>query len=262
MNPLIQLHDSHIHYSFASARHRDVICVPHLHHSMEVILVNEGTLTMTVSGREYRIPAGSGIFVSSFEVHAFASPSPNRCHVLMFTRDLVPQFFSLLQSSTPQVHLFTPSPAAFSLADSYLPGEENHPDYFIAMAVLSPLLAEILTQCRFASGCSHQGDSFYKTVSYMNEHFLEDISLTSTAKAVGLHPVTLSRLFSEKFKSSFSGYLNYLRCSHAAQLLKNTGDSCTQIALQSGFGSIRSFNRAFQALYAITPTQFRHPGKG
>lgn len=261
MNPLIQLHDSHIHYSCASARHRDVNCVPHLHHSMEVILVNEGTLNMTVSSREYQIPAGSGIFVPSFEVHAFDSPTPNRCHVLMFTQDLVPQFFTFLQTSTPQIHLFTPSPAAFSLSDSHLPEEENHPDYFTAMAVLSPLLAEILAQCRFAPGCSRQGDSFYKTVTYMNEHFLEDISLTSTAKAVGLHPVTLSRLFSEKFKSSFSGYLNYLRCSHAARLLKNSGDSCAQIALQSGFGSIRSFNRAFQELYGTTPTQFRRAGK-
>jgi len=106
-------------------------------------------------------------------------------------------------------------------------------------------------------GANRQGDSFYKTVAYMNSHFTENISLTSTAKAVGIHPVTLSRLFSEKFKSSFSGYLGYLRCSHGARLLQNTGDSCAQIAYRSGFGSIRSFNRAFRELYGITPTEYR-----
>ena len=257
MNPLILLHDAHILYSFASVRHRDVTCIPHLHHSMEIILVTEGTLNMTVGNREYAIPEGFGVLVPPFEVHAFSSPLPNQCHVLMFTRELVPQFFEFLQTNVPFTHLFTPSKEAYTLSQRHLSKEENHADYFTAMAVLSPLFSDILAQCNFISGSNRQDDTFYKTVSYMNEHFTEDISLVSTAKAVGIHPVTLSRLFSEKFKSNFCCHLNYLRCSHAALLLQNSRISCTEIAWQSGFGSIRSFNRAFQLLYSMTPSQYR-----
>jgi len=262
MNPLILLHDSHILYSFASARHRDVTCIPHLHHSMEVILVTEGTLNMTVGDRKYTIPEGSGVFVPPFEVHDFSSPTSNRCHVLMFTRDLAPHFFAFLQTNAPGNHLFHPSEEAFALSQRHLPEEENHVDYFTAMAVLSPLFSDILSQCAFVPGNNRQDASFHKTIAYMNEHFTENISLATTAKAVGIHPVTLSRLFSHKFKSNFCAYLNYLRCSHAALLLTGSGASCTEIAYQSGFGSIRSFNRAFQSIYAISPSEYRksHPG--
>ena len=258
MNPLILLHDEHILYSFASVRHRNVTCIPHLHHSMEIIIVTEGTLNMTVGNQEYTIPKGFGVFVPPFEVHAFSSPLENQCNVLMFTRDLVPHFFEFLQTNSPVAHLFALSEEVYALSQRHLPKEENHADYFTAMAVLSPLFSDILAQCIFLPGNNRQDDSFYRTVSYMSEHFTEDISLVSTAKAVGIHPVTLSRLFSEKFRSNFCSHLNYLRCSHAALLLQNSRISCTEIAWQSGFGSIRSFNRAFQELYAMTPSQYRN----
>ena len=261
MNPSILLRDEHISYLFASAQHRNVECISHLHHSMEIILVTEGALFMNINGQDYRIPAGCAAFVPSFEAHAFHSPETNHCYVLMFLKELLPQFFDFLQKNEPCSHLFSFSTESAAMVRKYLPKDTGDMDRFHALAILAPLVCDIWEQCCFSPRIHRQDDAFYKTIAYMNEHFTEDISLDTTAKAVGIHPVTLSRMFSEKFRNNFPAYLNYLRCSHAAILLKNSNTTCSEIAYQAGFGSIRSFNRTFHTIYGITPTAFRHSSK-
>ncbi|MGQ8367062.1 helix-turn-helix domain-containing protein [Glaciecola sp. 1036] len=59
---------------------------------------------------------------------------------------------------------------------------------------------------------------------------------------------------------NFNAYINHLRLEHSLQLLI---DKQTQhwtvlvIALESGFSSVTSFNRAFKAKYQCTPSEFR-----
>ena len=257
MNTSILLHDEHISYLFASARHCNVECISHLHHSMEIILVTQGTLSMNISGIDYRITAGQAVFVPPFEAHAFHSPENNHCQVLMFLKELLPQFFDFLQKNKPNSHLFSFSSESAALVHKYLPEDTGDVDRFHALAALMPLVCDIWEQCSFSPRTHRQDDLLYKIVTHMNEHFVENISLSSTAKAVGIHPVTLSRLFSEKFKNNFPTYLNYLRCSQAAILLKTSNTTCSEIAYLVGFGSIRSFNRAFHTLYGLTPTEYR-----
>ena len=88
-------------------------------------------------------------------------------------------------------------------------------------------------------------------------HFKEEISLSSVAEALGIHPVTVSKSFSKYAGVGFNYYVQYLRCVYAAELITNTAMSLTEIAYESGFGSVRSFNRAFRGLYGITPEEYR-----
>jgi AraC-like DNA-binding protein len=94
----------------------------------------------------------------------------------------------------------------------------------------------------------------------MEAHFADDINLCDVARAVGQHPSTLSKAFSGKTGIKFNFYLQYIRCSHAARMLQSSDVSITEAALSSGFGSIRSFNRAFKIIYDITPSQYRSKG--
>ena len=69
--------DDNIPYLFASARHTNVECILHMHVSMEIILVKEGVLNMTIGGKDYCFGAGYGAFVPPFETHQFHSTLPN-----------------------------------------------------------------------------------------------------------------------------------------------------------------------------------------
>ena len=241
---------------FRSARHLEEDCIRHLHPSLEIVLVTDGTLTMEVSGREYRIPEGYGIFVPPFEAHLFRSAAGNRYHVLQFAGELVPYFFGFIGTHAPTSHIFAVSAECAALARR-LPDNEGEADCIAAQAVLAPLCHEISEKCGFVPCDTGDDEACHRAISYMCLHFTEPLSLSSVARAVGMHPVTLSKLFADRLGLYFHSYLQYLRCSHALGLIRGGGATLTEVAYSAGFGSIRSFNRAFLTVYGKRPSDYR-----
>ena len=92
----------------------------------------------------------------------------------------------------------------------------------------------------------------------MAGHFTEeDISLTKMAEDLGYSPFALSRVFSHTFHTNFNGYLNDLRLNQAVNLLENSEDSITELAMETGFTSMRTFNRVFGERYRMSPREYR-----
>lgn len=245
-------------FLFASARHIDVNCVTHIHVTMEIVLVTDGTLNMTISGKDYEIPKGYGAFIAPLELHAFNSVTPNRCHVLMFSKGLVNYFFEYMQTRSPKRHIFPVSKEALTLCENILPEANNVTDCISAEAVLAPLCYDICRGCEFESHKIPVDQTAYMILEHMDAHFFEELTLDSVARAVGVHPVTISKIFSKQFGVGFNYYLQYIRCVHAAKLIKMQNMPLADVAYASGFGCIRSFNRSFLNIYKVTPTEYKH----
>ena len=260
MNQNMQDNEKSTRLLFASARHENVECAMHVHATMEIVLVTEGCLEMTVADRKYEIEEGQGVFIPPFVRHCFSSPSHNRCHVLMFSKELVRYFFEFSKGNLPTSHLFSVSPAGMRLAEELLPDADNTADYIRAEAVLAPLCYDVWQGCAFVEGKQAQDDTLTGIMEYMDRHFCEELTLESVARAMGVHPVTVSKLFVKQVGVGFHDHLQYLRCDHAARMIKTGDESFSQVAYESGFGSIRSFNRAFRALYGVTPTEYKAKG--
>lgn len=257
MNYKVLMRDAHIQSVFASARYTDVECVTHFHSNMEIVLVAEGILNMKIGKSDYTIPEGFGVFIYPFESHNFSSVQHNKCHVLMFTKESAPQLYDFSETHSTHNKMFPVYDECKLMVDSFLPLDTNHADLFKAQAILSPLFYNIHNTCEFNHHKSVHDDVFIRALEYMSEHFREDISLKSVAEHIGIHYVTLSKMFSQKTNTHFNEYLNYLRCSHAAYLLQNHNLSCTDAAFESGFTSLRTFNRAFTSIYKTTPKSFK-----
>ena len=254
MNPL---RESNVEYLFASARHIDVECVCHANAPMEIILVEEGAVSVGIGKREYEVSAGMAAFIPAFALHSFRSPQHSRCHILMFSEELVSYFGDFIKKNEEETPVFKPGAECFALADRYLPAQENKADYAKAQAVLAPLCCAALEQCGFKAGRRVGADAFSVAIEYINSHFTEPLTLENVARAAGIHPVTLSKNFACRAKANFSTYLTYLRCSYAAFLLKSNDLTAAEAAYAAGFGSIRSFNRAFLSVYGVTPRHYR-----
>ena len=238
-----------------SERHVNVECPLHLHSTMELVLVTEGTLHMTVAKDEYDISAKQGVFVPPFETHSFHSALPNRCHVLEFSRELVPYFFDYVKEYVPTTHLFSISAESLCLSQALL---KQEPIGIIpAVAVLSPLCYDVFCDCGFEKRQQPLDDTVAEILEYVNEHFRDDISLERVAREIGVHPVTLSKIFTKQAGVSFTHYLQYVRCTHVEKLIRTTQKSFSEIAYDSGFGSIRSFNRTFRTFYGQSPTAYK-----
>jgi YesN/AraC family two-component response regulator len=243
-------------YLFTSARHTDVECVLHINIYAEIVIVTSGVLNMTVGRNAYSISEGEAVFVTPFEPHSFHSEKNNKCHVLMFSKELVPHFFEFLNKRVPKNHLFSLSLPSLALAEKILPKSYNNVGFIEALAVLAPLVYDIRSQCEFTDG-EYNLELIETALAYIDAHFKEALSLTSVAAAIGIHPVTLSKLFSSKTGVGFNFYLKYVRSSYAAKLIKSGDLSFSEIAYEAGFSCIRTFNRSFFEIYGKTPTEYK-----
>lgn len=97
-----------------------------------------------------------------------------------------------------------------------------------------------------------------KVFSYLDEHFMEDITLEDAADIAGFSKYYFTRLFKQCSGYTFYNYLNFRRIKSAEDLLLNPNLSITEIALQSGFSSLSTFNRTFRKIKNCSPTEYRN----
>ena len=82
------------------------------------------------------------------------------------------------------------------------------------------------------------------------------LSRDDVAKLVCSNTVYISTAIREKTNLSFGDYVNRLRLDYAHDLLSDPekdGKRILDIATESGFKSMRTFNRAFKDRFGITP---------
>jgi AraC family transcriptional regulator of adaptative response / DNA-3-methyladenine glycosylase II len=94
-------------------------------------------------------------------------------------------------------------------------------------------------------------------LALIEQGFLEDRSLTDLAARIGVTDRHLRRLFGEHLGASPIEVAQTRRLLFAKQLIDQTGLPITQIALASGYGSVRRFNDAFRSSYKKTPSAMR-----
>ncbi len=248
---------------FHAQRHRNVSCPTHLHYSMEIVCVTAGTVVMEVSGKIRRIHAGQGTLVLPYEPHSFETPDRSECFVILFLPELMDDFYTSIRNKMPGQAVCTISAWTLEMCSKKLPDAEHlrkEHSSLQAKAVLYPLCEEFWCKCNFEETQSPGSKAvFTQALKYISQNFQNgDISLTAVAKALGVHHVYLSRIFHQSCGVHYTKYVNMLRCFYAIRLLReNPEQSIAEIALEAGFGSIRSFNRAFQSVYGVAPREKR-----
>lgn len=88
----------------------------------------------------------------------------------------------------------------------------------------------------------------------------EPPSVEQLAARLGVSDRHVRRIFEARFGVSPLQYLQTRRLLTAKQLLADTDLPVTQVALVSGFASVRRFNAAFLQHYGLSPTQLRREG--
>lgn len=84
-----------------------------------------------------------------------------------------------------------------------------------------------------------------------------DLSLPAVAKAAGVSPRHLSRLFRAELGTSLTAYVEATRIDIARRLLEDSSSPIKMIAYAAGFGSTATLRRAFLRRIGVTPLQYR-----
>ncbi len=93
--------------------------------------------------------------------------------------------------------------------------------------------------------------------NHIIENCEQELTLDSVADYIGFSSCYFSRIFKQTTNYNFVEYLTLQRVKRAQTLLCDSNTSITEIAYQSGFKSISSFNRAFRQYKNCSPREYR-----
>lgn len=92
---------------------------------------------------------------------------------------------------------------------------------------------------------------------FVAQNYRRPLTVPEIAESAGLHPNYAMALFRRQFGTTLANYLTQHRVFHAQRLLVSTDTPVSQVALESGFGSVSRFNAAFRQICGVTPRAFR-----
>ncbi len=92
----------------------------------------------------------------------------------------------------------------------------------------------------------------------VEEHLHDfNFSVDLFSKELGLSRSQLFRKLKSKLSETPNKFIQKIRLKHAAQLLKNTDFSITEICYETGFNYPSHFTQLFKERFGITPKKYR-----
>ena len=225
----------------------------HLHKSFELIIITEGTMTVTVDNRDYTLSAGEAVLIFPNQLHSLKSD--NSRHMLcIFSPELVKAYFSSAAEQIPADNSFVPDKFFVKALDNLLP----EGTLIEKKGILYSVCAEFHKTASYKKRINVDHSLLHHIFEFTEQNFSGECSLMSLAAETGYSYSYLSRFFKRLTGISFNAYVNRHRINNACYLLNNTDYSVMQCAIESGYDSLRSFNRNFMNCMGVSPGEYRN----
>lgn len=128
----------------------------------------------------------------------------------------------------------------------------------LTSSLITSLVTELVAQKLTASQSPFRlPDSVHDTVSFIQAHYSENLSLGQIAGRLNFSKYHLSKEFSRYMGMSIHQYLISCRIQAAKELLRESSLSVTSIACQVGIPQTSHFIQPFRNREGITPLEYR-----
>ncbi len=230
-----------------------------IHSHIELIFVLDGELSVTIDKSTHIIAKGNSVIIMPYEVHSYATESKSEIFIIACPPDYMPELKQDLtgKSFVPPITKF--DQGTTKIIDNILKSEFK--DDLKKKALLYYTLSDFINNCTLEEKEAMEYDLYRMAIAYISEHFRENITLETVAENVGVTSSHLSRVLNGGCKSSFPDIINALRIFYAKTLLETSTLSISEIAFESGYGSIRNFNRIFKSHFGCNPKDIKSTKK-
>ena len=242
--------------------HNQKICfAPHLHNEVEIIALFQGSAALTADGDSYSVDAGDFLVIFPNTIHSYTLEKNVDVGKFIFNPADMPELDSVFKTKRPvspviKYDIVSKSGLNTLAKEILLHYKTSSPP--VQKAYLLLLAGKLLELCEFKEYKSLNDNIITGIFDYCKNNFRSDITLDDVAKALFVSKSYISHIFCCKLKINFRSYINSLRIKEAALLLRQNNLTITEISEQSGFGSIRTFNRAFLSHMGVTPKMYKN----
>ncbi len=236
---------------------------PHLHNHIEIVYMLSGGTRANVDTEICDVGEGDLLAVFPNKIHSYKDIDSDIKYVLLLIDpNAVPelsQSFLTMDTQSALVKQANKNERLDLLVKMLCDYQNFPPDHreILIKSYLSALCAEFMSMMELCRSSSDENRTMKSIVAYCSRNFTEELSLSVLEKELHLSKYYISHLFGDILNVKFTDYINSLRISEACRSLRTTDRSITDIASSSGFGTLRTFNRAFIRRMGMSPSAYR-----
>lgn len=238
-------------------------CGAHLHYYVEIVYMRKGCAKAFVDSDVYDIESGDLLIVFPNRIHRFEDTEiGNQYDLFIVNPDIVSDLSERISEENPEdpvIRNVKRNPRLLSLI-SILSDVKNFPQLYRDSLIRGYFLAffsEVLEMLPMRAVKSDENQAMRAVIRYCALNFTKDLSLTILEEELHLSKYYISHLFGDKLGIRFNDYINSLRISESCRLLRMSDMSITDISDASGFGTLRTFNRAFIKQMGMSPSEYK-----
>ena len=250
----VQIKESAFHCEYATS----LSTMHHLHKEIEIIYVRDGRSTAFVDNKAVEIATGDLLLVCPNQIHYYEDSSSGLYQILIFSTDILFEMQSLFRKYQPAENVFHLTADSFSAKIlGELTAESPRYQHARQAGLVNCLMAELLSTVEMHPYIGFTDKTIKTILAFCEENYNQDISLQQMADALHMNKTYVSRIFNQKIQQNFKTYITTLRITKACELLQDTENSISDVSEEVGFGSFRTFNRAFSAMMGMSPSEYR-----
>ena len=238
----------------------------HFHDEYEIYYLVSGSRQLYINDRVFPLTSGSLAFVDGEDMHRTFSANEEP-----ISRFVICMRKSKLQKEYPDLTTLFEQGGAIDLNISqqkemgrllYMLKDECEKNDFMQHEAISALVLKLFINAfrlrKEASSVVNDCNSLaVNIIDYINSHYSEKLTLEDISSHCHISISHLTRLFKASTGYSIVEYTNTLRVKKAAELLKSTDLSISEIALKTGFSSFSYFGKLFAECYGVSPLKYR-----
>ena len=234
-------------------------CSPHFHSSFEILYVIDGEYNVIINDKSAVLRGGDVAVSLDCDIHTYTRNKVRSKYYVLF---IPPMYTTAFAEKIERKKLENPFILSNEITEeihhSLKKIKKNGENDFLVLGYVNVILGMILESMRFSDGSAENHEKILplKIITYLSEHFTEDVTLRNVAEELGYNSYYISKFFNSYFKCSLTDYINMLRLRKFITLQEGSDKNITANALACGFGCIRTFNRAFKKEFGVTPKEY------
>jgi xylan 1,4-beta-xylosidase len=240
----------------------------HWHQSLELLLVLDGTIEISINQESYTLHNDDILLINSNSIHVLNSDGGIMIAVQIdlsrfenFGENLEEIQFECNSSIDNNKNRYT---TIKQIIATMIKGNANNNESteFKNIAISYYLLSQLIEGFKVNKTNNKYNSQKYLTrltriLNYISDHYNENFTLNQLAAIENLSVPYLSSFFDKYMGMSFSQYYSNVKLDHALEDLLNSSESIETIAVTHGFTEPHAFVRAFKKRYNMLPSIYR-----
>lgn len=263
------------------SRIRNIDFLAHWHHDLEFAYVREGSLQIGINSETRTLKAGEFAFCGSGDIHYYDSGNrQSEIVLIVFNPRLIGcpagwpeegrerspfiRHPNNQAESAPERSKLNELAAIVEQIEAEHAQQQEQSDtvitgllHLLCGLALRNASSGVAQTKRSVRSAAHR-QTTQELLGYLDQHCTLPLTLQDGANRANMSVFHFSRFFKNVTGMNYNTYVNELRIGRAERMIADTDAKLIDIALECGFGNVRTFNRVFRQLRGCTPSELRY----